>query len=49
MPWPWHIDSEDIAMAKVTIELCDGVPSYVEAHLDEGTRTCSLYISRPVC
>jgi hypothetical protein len=34
-PWSWHIDSEDIAMAEVTIELCDGVPSYVEAHLDD--------------
>jgi hypothetical protein len=34
-PWSWHIDSEDITMAENTIELCDGVPSYVEAHLDE--------------
>jgi hypothetical protein len=34
-PWSWHIDPEDIAMAEATIELCDGVPSYVEAHLDD--------------
>ena len=34
-PWTWHIDSQDIAMAEVTIELCDGIPSYVEAHLDD--------------
>jgi hypothetical protein len=33
--WSWHIDSEDITMAENTIELCDGVPSYVEAHLDD--------------
>jgi hypothetical protein len=33
--WSWHIDSEDVSMADATIELCDGVPSYVEAHLDE--------------
>ncbi len=34
-PWSWHIDSQDITMAEVTIELCDGIPSYVEAHLDD--------------
>ena len=33
-PWSWHIDSEDIHMADVTMELCDGIPSHVEADLD---------------
>ena len=33
-PWSWHIDPEDIHMAEVTIELCDGRPSQVEANLD---------------
>lgn len=33
-PWSWHIDPEDIHMAEVTIELCDGLPSHVEANLD---------------
>jgi len=33
-PWSWHIDPEDIDMAEVTIELCDGTPSQVEANLD---------------
>jgi hypothetical protein len=33
-PWSWHIDSEDIHMAEVTIEVCDGKPSMVEADLD---------------
>ena len=33
-PWSWHIDSEDIHMAEVTIELCDGTPSQVEDNLD---------------
>jgi hypothetical protein len=33
-PWKWHIDSEDIHMAEMTIELCDGLPSHVEADLD---------------
>jgi hypothetical protein len=33
-PWSWHIDSEDIHMAEMTIELCDGLPSHVENDLD---------------
>jgi hypothetical protein len=33
-PWSWHIDSEDIQMAEVTMELCDGTPSQVEANLN---------------
>jgi len=33
-PWSWHIDSEDIHMAEVTMELCDGIPSHVEADLN---------------
>lgn len=33
-PWHWHIDSQDIAMAEVTIELCDGRPSDLENNLD---------------
>ncbi len=33
-PWSWHIDPEDIKMAEITMELCDGTPSMVEADLD---------------
>jgi hypothetical protein len=33
-PWHWHIDSQDIAMAHVTMELCDGRPSDVENNSD---------------
>ena len=33
-PWSWHIDSENIHMAEVTIEINDGLPSFVEAELD---------------
>ena len=33
-PWSWHIDSEDIVMAEITIELCSGLPSHVEENLD---------------
>lgn len=35
LPWSWHIDPEDVAMAEAAIELCDARPSYIEAHLDE--------------
>ena len=34
-PWHWHLDPQEIGMAEVTIELCDGRPSYVEAHRHE--------------
>ena len=33
-PWSWHIDSEDIHMVEMTIELYDGVPSFVESELE---------------
>ncbi len=33
-PWSWHIDSEDIHMVETTIELYDGVPSFVENELE---------------
>lgn len=34
-PWSWHVDPDDIELVESAIELCDGLPSYVEAHLDE--------------
>jgi hypothetical protein len=42
-PWSWHIDSQDITMAEVTIELCDGTPSYLEAHLDDWIATVGYF------
>lgn len=42
-PWSWHLDPADVRMAEVTIELCDGRPSYVEAHLDEFIATVGQY------
>jgi hypothetical protein len=42
-PWSWHLDPEDIEMADVTIELCDGAPSYVEDNLAEFTGTVLRY------
>jgi hypothetical protein len=33
-PWGWHLDPEQTEMAEVTIELCDGTPSFVESELE---------------
>lgn len=29
-PWTWHIDPETLEFADATIEVCDGLPEYVE-------------------
>jgi hypothetical protein len=29
-PWTWHIDPKTLEFADITIEVCDGLPSYVE-------------------
>lgn len=42
-PWSWHIDPEDVGMAEVTIELCDGLPSHVEADLDYWVDTVKAF------
>ena len=42
-PWHWHIDSQDIAMAEMTIELCDGIPSFVEANIDYWVNTVGRF------
>ena len=31
-PWTWHLDPAETRMVEVAIEVCDGRPSYVEAH-----------------
>ncbi len=33
-PWSWHLDPQEIELSEITIELCDGRPSFVEADLD---------------
>lgn len=43
LPWSWHLDPEQIEMAEMTIELCDGIPSYVEAQLDEWVGTIGRF------
>jgi hypothetical protein len=29
-PWSWHVDPATLEFADMTIEVCDGLPSYVE-------------------
>jgi len=38
--WSWHIDPSDFEFADVTIELCDGLPSYVEDGTLTGDNFC---------
>ena len=38
-PWSWHLDPASVSMAEISIEVCDGRPSYVEESLDEWLAT----------
>ena len=38
-PWSWHIDPASLEFAEITIEVCDGLPSFVE----DGTVTSDQY------
>lgn len=31
-PWSWHFVPDTVRMVDISIELCDGSPSYVESH-----------------
>jgi len=42
-PWSWHLDPANVRMAEVAIELCDGRPSYLQAHLNEFITTVEQY------
>ena len=42
-PWSWHIDGHDIHMAEMTIELYDGLPSFVESELEYWLETVHRY------
>jgi hypothetical protein len=43
LPWSWHLDPEDMGMAEVATEVCDGTPAYVEENLDEFVETVGRY------
>lgn len=38
--YSWHIDPDTVEFAELTIELCDGLPSYVEDGSLSGDRFC---------
>lgn len=42
-PYSWHLDPDQVQMAGATIEVCDGAPSYVQAHRDEFIATVGRY------
>ena len=42
-PWSWHLDPEQIEMAEITVEVCDGAPSFVEEELDYFVETVGQY------
>jgi hypothetical protein len=39
-PWSWHLDPAEVRLVEAAIEVCDGLPSYVEAHLSDYPRYC---------
>lgn len=39
-PWSWHLDPEQVRFTEAAIELCDGTPSYVEAHREAFPTYC---------
>ena len=39
-PWSWHIDPATLDFADMTIEVCDGLPSYVEDEIVTSDRFC---------
>lgn len=42
-PWSWHLDPTSVRMAEISIELCDGRPSFVEGDLDYWLGTVKTY------
>ncbi len=39
-PWSWHFDPDQVRMTEAAIEVCDGQPSYVEAHVSDFPTYC---------
>jgi hypothetical protein len=39
-PWTWHFDPGQTRFAEVAMEVCDGRPSYVEAHKPDYSSYC---------
>lgn len=39
-PWTWHFDPDQTRFVDVAMEVCDGRPTYVEAHKPEYPSYC---------
>ena len=39
-PWTWHLDPATVRFVEAAIEICDGRPSYVEAHQSDFPTYC---------
>jgi hypothetical protein len=39
-PWSWHLDPDQTRLTEAAIEICDGTPSYVEAHISDFPTYC---------
>jgi hypothetical protein len=39
-PWSWHLDPDETRLAEAAIEVCDGMPSYVEANIGDFPTYC---------
>ena len=39
-PWSWHLDPAETRLVEAAIEVCDGTPSYVEAHVGDFPTYC---------
>lgn len=42
-PWSWYLKPETVRMVEVSIEVCDGTPSFVEKELDYWFGTVKSY------
>ncbi|MET0554115.1 MAG: hypothetical protein ABW221_13820 [Vicinamibacteria bacterium] len=39
-PWSWRLDPAAVRLTEAAIELCDGLPSYVESHRPDFPTYC---------
>ena len=39
-PWSWHLDPGETNLVEAAIEVCDGMPSYVETHKSDFPTYC---------
>ena len=43
LPWSWRLDPEQVSMVEVSMELCDGRPSFVEGEVEYFVETVQQY------